>query len=1533
MAVNFNGADLVVTFKEVSTNGAELLYQLEYQCANGVVNHYVDANRPQSTASDGMRVYQDTLTHTENANAGLTRSPRVRMRTQNAKGKWSQWVVIDAQNPVPVLPEAPVVTRTFDGVSVSVKQPADSDLEGYIAWVSTTPDFPLDAAHERYRGKSTSFSIPLPDNDAYFLRVAPYDAFGFDPFSAWEAVKAERNPLDIDGIIDIDPPAIPTGLAVSSKLTDAGVTLTATWNAPADADLSGYNLAIAENDGNFIDFTVGSPRFERTALPRGTKFSLKVSAFDKLGNPSGYSAVAEHVTKKDDVPPAIPTGINVEAAFIRWINAADTDLAFVKVYESTTNVRASATKVAEVAARPGGTSTYTRSNVTPGTYYYWLRSVDTSGNDSADTAVATVTTAGLTNLDLAPGQEFTGTGPTLPSLVGYTGSNSFLNTTDGKLYRLVNGAWTAAVPSTDISGQLTDAQIATVSATKLAGKITSTQIGDKEIKTPNLAAGSVTGDIIAGNTVKATNLIVANTDSIIPDSAMQDKDFWFTSGAPGTATLVPTNASWPMAPVNIASITPPSNAVSDWYTPYFPMEYGATYRIRFSYYADPNFVGWFNPMIHMPGEMWFSPISGNADGHVADSASSVKAPTVGVVTHEFTRTNAGHDGVKNWQFRFYGAFTGNFQFFVSIVRVADGTLIKDGVIETKHVKAKSITTDLLDVGAVKAGNIGAGEVTTTKLAIVDIQRMNRDPGFNDLAYWDNNGVYNNSLSVGAYSAGGWYKDSPRDPSAVAQMGTEGFVTLWDGSATPPGTGRQHLFSKGSTGVQGGALYELSATCINYSSQGIVVYARFWDAYGTYLGDFSLDFPATAFGSPRQYKTMQGMAPNAAASVQFILFNLSGSAFTGYARLGGIQLTKASGATLIEPGAITTEKITVNSLDGDRIRIDTLDANKIKANTVLSQSVVVSGSNQSLGEVVKSGNALSLMPVNSGDQYQLVGSTLQRNTTGYDDWSTATYSRERYTNGAFVKGSFTGNRATFGMLLSTQTFPNASDKNMNIDYRWHIGQDSNIYIGFGGSWVALALVGGSYRGALLDLKTSYSIRYDGDFVYWFADSTLVYQLRATANLTMCFGATIAAPASVAKVTNIQFTPYAGSAATSSNSWQTTALVEVTGNNLRAVPSSANYDAQYTATTLESFRGAAVMSGRMTTAGTFLGLAGNNAVANPNYTQIHYWMWHRSENGSWYVGHTGWQWNQSLGTSYNGVTFTNDTVFTMEYDGSTIRWLADGVLMWSLGATPNLTVFGKVTFSQGGCSVAGVRITQGNDNSLVNTDPAARINQASTKINPGQILIQGSTSLDAWRDQTEIRGGAIKANSIGAEKLNIASRNVAYIGLIFEWNPANGWVYWSEGYIYWTDDWGNAVQEYIPAGNTGGTPPHLWFYWFPGAGRIHFNQENPGRPGIVHIASWWGGANLNVTYGGTNIHGDRISTGTITASRMNVQQLSAISANLGAVTAGSININNRFIVDSAGTVTMQSATSGARHVQTSNGQWLYDANNVLRVEISV
>ena len=88
-------------------------------------------------------------------------------------------------------------------------------------------------------------------------------------------------------------------------------------------------------------------------------------------------------------------------------------------------------------------------------------------------------------------------------------TSSIFNSTDGKLYRWNGTSYVASVPAVDVTGQLSDNQIAAIAAAKLTGQITSTQITDSAISTPKLAAGAITAAKIAADTITA-NEIAAN---------------------------------------------------------------------------------------------------------------------------------------------------------------------------------------------------------------------------------------------------------------------------------------------------------------------------------------------------------------------------------------------------------------------------------------------------------------------------------------------------------------------------------------------------------------------------------------------------------------------------------------------------------------------------------------------------------------------------------------------------------------------------------------------------------------------------------------------------------------------------------------------------------------------------------------------------------------------------------------------------------------------------------------------------------------
>jgi hypothetical protein len=86
----------------------------------------------------------------------------------------------------------------------------------------------------------------------------------------------------------------------------------------------------------------------------------------------------------------------------------------------------------------------------------------------------------------------------LPS-TGLTQGRVVMLTTDNKLYRYTGSAWTSAVPATDVTGQINGTQIADAA-------VTATKIGNAAVTTAKLANAAVTSDILAASAITTTKI-------------------------------------------------------------------------------------------------------------------------------------------------------------------------------------------------------------------------------------------------------------------------------------------------------------------------------------------------------------------------------------------------------------------------------------------------------------------------------------------------------------------------------------------------------------------------------------------------------------------------------------------------------------------------------------------------------------------------------------------------------------------------------------------------------------------------------------------------------------------------------------------------------------------------------------------------------------------------------------------------------------------------------------------------------------------
>lgn len=397
-SLEFKGADLRVRWKN---NFAD---QLGGAASNQHSPHYTFNLIKIYHGTTGVllreeRVFQESYTYSILANRAdcaahgyrsACRLLRVEVTVSDIFGRTSVPAVKTFNNPVP---GAITPTSMINGSTIYMSwiDPTDPDYAGVILHRSETSGINVETATPFYQGRTNALTIPGEYETVYYFRIAAYDEFGTDDLN-W---SGEFVLTTLSDGADVDPPATPTGLKVTSSLTGNGEALVrAVWSGNTETDLAGYDIEIAPAGGAWLGHVITTPAFEFKSLP-GITYKFRVRARDRTANSSAFSAEATHTVVADTTPPALPTNVGIQAGlsslWLSWKNPADADLDHIEVWENSVDNSATATMLDQVR----GTS-YTRAGLAAKVKrFYWLRAVDTSGNKSGFTVSINGTTAEL----------------------------------------------------------------------------------------------------------------------------------------------------------------------------------------------------------------------------------------------------------------------------------------------------------------------------------------------------------------------------------------------------------------------------------------------------------------------------------------------------------------------------------------------------------------------------------------------------------------------------------------------------------------------------------------------------------------------------------------------------------------------------------------------------------------------------------------------------------------------------------------------------------------------------------------------------------------------------------------------------------------------------------------------------------------------------------------------------------------------------------------------------------------------------------
>lgn len=167
------------------------------------------------------------------------------------------------------------------------------------------------------------------------------------------------------------------------------------WDVEYDNFVSYYEVEWRKNSDAWAATTTVQKSISIVGVLTDQDYYFRVRPVS-VDNTVGDWAYVSQLVNGDSTPPALPTSVTASGGFgnivLGWVNPSDPDFKAVRIYVNDTNDNTTATLLAEV-----GGSTYVHAGLATGvTRYYWLASVDFSGNSTYDLGAPNWLTTGVT---------------------------------------------------------------------------------------------------------------------------------------------------------------------------------------------------------------------------------------------------------------------------------------------------------------------------------------------------------------------------------------------------------------------------------------------------------------------------------------------------------------------------------------------------------------------------------------------------------------------------------------------------------------------------------------------------------------------------------------------------------------------------------------------------------------------------------------------------------------------------------------------------------------------------------------------------------------------------------------------------------------------------------------------------------------------------------------------------------------------------------------------------------------------------------
>lgn len=527
---------------------------------------------------------------------------------------------------------------------------------------------------------------------------------------------------------------------------------------------------------------------------------------------------------------------------------------------------------------------------------------------AAKIADATLTTAKFAS-GIEPLTIVTGALPTTKS------TNTIFRTDDSKTYRWSGTAYVATVPTSDltgtvtdaqiaglaaskVTGQLSDSQIAAVGAAKLTGQVVASQIADASISTAKFASGIEPITVVASVPgTKSTNSIFNTTDGKL----------YRWVGSAYVATVPAGDISGTLAAAQIASVA--ASQITGQLSDTQLAAIGAA---------------------KVTGQITGTQITDGAINTAKLAAGSVTAAVIAADT--ITAAQIAANAITSSELAAGAVVAGKIAAgSIQAGDIAASTITGDrlaaNTITASQIASNTITAGQIAAGAIGASQIAAGAITTDKLLVTGRgSALNDDPFTSDAAAWPSTGLWSATWSIVTLTDGvAGAKAIRANPGAGNSYAASRQIAFNPNKAYRV---RCKIRSVGSNGVfylvvdlrnSAGTVIGGDGTAWFYPASGVTVPSAWTDYEGQFGLGTSRPFPATA-------RTMSVGA----------LMNYNATA--GYHEVQDLRIEEMADASLIVDGAVSAAKIAAGAVTTAKLDAGAVTADKVAANSISAAAI-------------------------------------------------------------------------------------------------------------------------------------------------------------------------------------------------------------------------------------------------------------------------------------------------------------------------------------------------------------------------------------------------------------------------------------------------------------------------------------------------------------------------------------------------------------------------------------------------------------------